>query len=111
MRSGTLNKKISIRKMSPSTGSDRDSFGAQSFTWTTYLNDRWASVRPLSMNELFRADQVQAQIDTEVIMRYATGISPDMLVIYGSKEYNIHSIIDTGDQHREMRLLCSRRST
>ena len=107
MRAGRLNRRISIRKSTSSP----DSYGGQIPTWSTVLNDAWAQVRPLSMREMWQADQVSSPIDTEFLLRYATGITPSMIVVYDGKEYNIHSVIDVGDKHTELRILASRRST
>ena len=107
MRAGRLNRRISIRKST----SPPDSYGGQIPTWSTFLNDAWAQVRPLSMREMWQADQVSSPIDTEFLLRYATGITPSMIVVYDGKEYNIHSVIDVGDKHTELRMLASRRST
>ncbi|HXK43278.1 MAG: Phage head-tail joining protein [Betaproteobacteria bacterium ADurb.Bin341] len=107
MRAGRLNRRISIRKSTSSP----DSYGGQIPTWSTFLNDAWAQVRPLSMREMWQADQVSSPIDTEFLLRYATGITPSMIVVYDGKEYNIHSVIDVGDKHTELRILASRRST
>ena len=107
MRAGQLNRKISIRKST----STSDSYGGQVPTWSTFLNDAWARVRPLSMREMWQADQVSSTIDTEFLIRYTTGITPSMMVVYDGKEYNIHSIIDTGDRRTELSIRASRRST
>ena len=107
MRAGRLNRRISIRKSTSSP----DSYGGQIPTWSTFLNDAWAQVRPLSMREMWQADQVSSPIDTEFLLRYATGITPSMIVVYDAKEYNIHSVIDVGDKHTDLRILASRRST
>ena len=107
MRAGRLNRRISIRKSTSSP----DSYGGQIPTWSTFLNDAWAQVRPLSMREMWQADQVSSPIDTEFLLRYATGITPSMIVVYDGKEYNLHSVIDVGDKHTELRILASRRST
>jgi len=107
MRAGQLNRKISIRKSTSSP----DSYGGQIPAWSTFLNDVWARVRPLSMREMWQADQVSSPIDTEFLLRYATGITPSMIVVYDGKEYNIHSVIDVGDKHTDLRILASRRST
>ena len=107
MRAGTLNRKCQIKKSTSTV----DAYGGQVPTWTTFCEDKWTQVRQLTMRELFAADQVQAPIDTEFIMRYTAGILPGMMLVYASKEYNIHSVIDVGDEQRELRILASRRST
>ncbi len=103
MRAGRLNKKISI--LSPAAVQSTVS-GEQTITWSTYLRNRWASVEPLSMREQVITQQIAAQQDTRVTIRYATGITPDMRIVYNGSSYFIDSVIDPEDRHTEIQILC-----
>ncbi len=107
MKAGALNRKVSIRKSTASP----DTYGGQMTVWSTYLDNRWCQVRPLSMNEQFRAQQIQAEIDCEIVLRYASGVSPGMIAVVDSAEYDIRSVIDVDDRRDELRLLCVRVTT
>ena len=75
MRAGQLNRKISIRKST----STSDSYGGQVPTWSTFLNDAWARVRPLSMREMWQADHTV--LDILVLDDAGTPVRPWLTVI------------------------------
>jgi len=103
MRIGRMNKKIDIREQ---VTAQSTATGDPIVSWSTYLKQRWARVRPMNMRERFNAQQTQAMADTEFTIRYTTGIHPTMIVIYNGATYNIESIMPDEDEC-ELQLLCS----
>jgi SPP1 family predicted phage head-tail adaptor len=99
-----LNKRITI-KQQPTT---QDNYG-ETITdvnlWPTFLTV-WASVEPINGKEFFAAEQVNASVSTRIRIRYLTGVKPAMAVLYGTRIYNIISVIDYQEQHKEMQLMC-----
>jgi SPP1 family predicted phage head-tail adaptor len=75
-------------------------------TWATYAT-RYAEVAPFSGSERFQAQTVNAEIIHEVRMRYKSGVTPKMRVLYGTRILRIERIIDEREEHRELVLLCS----
>lgn len=67
----------------------------------------WARVHPLSGTERFDAQQIQSELSHRVEIRYYPGIMPQMKIKYGDRQFNIESVIDLEEQHREMYLNCS----
>lgn len=70
------------------------------------LAEVWASVEPLSGREYFLARQVNAEATVRVRIRYRAGITPRMRVKYGSRSLEIVSVIDPGERHEELHLMC-----
>lgn len=103
MQAGKLDRRITIQQESTFT---RDSFGAKLSSWSD-LATVWAEKRDLTARELFQAGQVYADVTTMFRIRYISGIDPKMRVSFESRYYNIRSVIDPTDQHRELQLLCS----
>lgn len=66
----------------------------------------WASVEPLRGTEYWAAAQVQAERTVRIRIRYRPGIRPDMRVLYTGRVFNIQSIIDPEERHRELQLMC-----
>jgi len=66
----------------------------------------WASIEPLSGREFFAAQQVNAEVTTRIRTRYLAGIKSSMRVVYGSRIFDIQSIIDIEERHTEMHLMC-----
>ena len=105
---GKLNRKIDI--INPVEVKSSLS-GELITTWSTYIKNRWAMVIPLSGRELFTASQYKAEVDTTFIIRYSSGVKPDMRVVYNESSYYISNIIDPNDDHKELQILTRRIST
>ena len=52
--------------------------------------------------------QVQAEVDTRIVIRHITGITHKMRIMNGVNEYYIRSIIDVDERHKELQLMCAR---
>ncbi len=90
---GRLNRRVLIQ----TPGHSRDDVGEEIKTW----NDGdtvWASIRPLSGAERVRAEQVEATVTHEIVMRYRDLDSTARLQWTdhegGTRTYDIVSIID-----------------
>lgn len=100
---GELRKRITIQQRS---GSTQDGFGSPITTWGTYATV-WAAVRPLSGRELIAAQAVQSEISHQVTLRYRSGITTAMRVLFGSRIFNITAVLDENEAHEKITLLCT----
>ena len=100
MNSGKLRHRITIQ----SKGVARDSFGAEVITWLTEKTV-WASVDPIFGREYFLAHQVQADVTHSIRIRYYEGLRPDWRILFGSRIFDIKSIINLEERGREMVLM------
>ncbi len=104
MRAGRLNQKITIEQVTESrTGS-----GAVQETWNAFATV-WASVEPLNGREYFQAQQETATVTTRIRIRYLAGVTPKMRVNYDNRIFDIESVIDVNERHRELVLMCKER--
>ena len=106
MFAGRLRHKVDIEQLvagSPNQTAE----GAPDESWAVYLNDIWASVEPLSGRELFSAQEHHSEVTVRVRVRYRTGITAKMRVVFESKNYNILYVLDPEERHRELQLLCT----
>lgn len=53
------------------------------------------------------AQAVQSKVDTEIVIRYLSGVLPKMRVSYNSVVYDIEAVINVNLKNEEMLLLCS----
>jgi len=74
-------------------------------SWTTVATV-WAAVADISGKEYFQAQAVQSEVTTRIKIRYKTGITPSMRLLYGSRVFHILSVIDKGEWHRLIELMC-----
>lgn len=84
---------------------DQDEAGQPVDTWKDVATV-WGAVEPLRGREYFAAAQVQAEVTTRIRIRYCRGIRPDMRVLYDGRLFNILSVIDPEERHRELQLMC-----
>lgn len=97
---GKLRKRIAIQ----SNGEVADSYGQLTKTWTT-LDTRYAAVEPLQGRELLQAQQVDSLITHKISMRYYAA-NTKMRVLYGSRIFNITSVINVDERNLYTVLMC-----
>lgn len=103
MRAGQFNRYVTIEQAA--TGSP-STYGGTAKTWSTFATV-WAAIRPMAGKKLMAAQAVQSKINTEITIRYLSGVLPAMRVNDGSTYYDIDAVIDKDMRHVEMLLLCS----
>ena len=101
MGSGAYRHRITIQSVTETA----DSFGAMTETWGTFAQV-WASIEPLSGRELLQAQQIQADVTHRVRFRFLAGVTAKMRGLYGTRYFNILSIINTDERDREIVLMC-----
>lgn len=96
------NKKVDVLRYSTT----QNEYGEQSQTTETYLSNIWASIVPSSGKEFFISEQMQAEITTKVEIQYVEGITSDMLVKYGNRQFIVMYVINPKEQNRDLILMC-----
>lgn len=86
----------------------QNEYGEPMVTWATFKSSVWASIKPLRGREYWAAQQVQAEIDTEIGIRYVAGVTFKMRILNGTDEYYIRSIINPEERDKELLLMCAR---
>jgi len=102
MRPGQLRHRISIQTNTPTT----NDFNEEVEGWSTDATT-WASIEPMSGKELVNAQQVVANITHKIIIRFRSGIAPQQRILFGSRIFNIESVINPEERNRELQLLCT----
>jgi len=65
-----------------------------------------ASIEPVSGREYFAEQSTQADVTHRVYTRYVSGVVPKMRVKYGSRVFDILSVINTRERNVELQLMC-----
>jgi SPP1 family predicted phage head-tail adaptor len=102
MRAGTLRRRITIQSLGTASGG----FGHPVRAWTDLVST-WGDIEPLSGRELEVARAVQAEVTHQVTIRYRTGLTDTMRVVYQGRYFNINSILDVGMRHEQLQMLCT----
>jgi len=87
-----------ITFQSESTSSD--SGGGSTLSWVSG-DSVWAYIRPLSSRSISAERVFAGQIEDRVIhlvtTRYLSGITPKMRILYGSRVFNIKSVVNVNE--------------
>ncbi len=101
MRGGPLRCRITIEAPVETQGSD----GSIATTWETFI-EAWASIEPLIGREYFAQQREQATVSHKIRMRYQPGIKHKMRVAWGTRIFEIESVLNVGERNRENVLMC-----
>lgn len=101
MEIGKLRHRVEIQRKEVQT----DELLQQTEVWATYATV-WASVRPIKGREYIAVKQVNAEISVVITMRYVSGITPEMRVLFGSRVFEIVSVINVDERNRVLELMC-----
>ena len=98
---GRLNKLVTIQ----TNTTTRDAYGAVIDGWGTNVTT-WAAIEPLTGAELVKAQQVDPEINVKITMRYRTGMTTAKRILFGSRVYEINSIVDLLEKTESQVFLC-----
>ena len=101
MRAGELNKLIDIQQVSHVS----DNMGGTTDTWSAYASSIWAAIWPISAKEQVMSAREEMEITHRVKIRYLSGLTAKMRIKYGTRYFDITSIINTEERGKEMILL------
>lgn len=97
MRAGLMRRKITIRTMTQTPD------GGGGYTETpSDVTGVDARVEPLEGTELLRAMQTGMQRPHRFTLRYRTGLNGAKTIIYDGRTFDIKSIADPEEKHREL---------
>lgn len=65
----------------------------------------WGSIKPLTGRELYQAAAVNAEVTTQINIRYRKSVTTDLWLAWEDHIYDILSVIDVEQHHRELKLL------
>lgn len=101
MRAGTLRHRVEIQSPTNTTEAD----GTFSSSWTTETT-RWASVDPVSGDELSRSNQKVGELTHQVTMRHVDTLPSSYRLLWGSRVFNIVTSRNLNERDRTTLLLC-----
>ena len=80
--------------------------GSKTKTWATTATV-WAQIKPLRGGELYHAQQLSARVTHRIVIRRRTDVTPTakMRVLFGTRVFNIHSVINRDERNRWIELM------
>lgn len=101
MQSGLLRQRLTIQQPSMA----QDSYGQTLNTWTDVATV-WGEIVPISGREMVIANAMQDSKTHSITIRYISGITPKMRIKYGTRLFDIQSVLDENERHRTLNLSC-----
>jgi SPP1 family predicted phage head-tail adaptor len=98
---GKLRHSITIEQVAEAQDSD----GSIIETWSSFAAVQ-ASIGPISGREYFAAQSMQADVTHRISLRFIAGVIPKMRAKYGSRIFDILSVINVDERNRELQLMC-----
>lgn len=100
INAGRLNKRIIIQRKTGSASSmtEPETLGT--------VKTVWACLEPLQGKAYFEANRQNSEVTIKITIRYLQGITPDMQILFGTRIFEIISIINVGERNCEMQLMC-----
>lgn len=93
---GKMDRRITIQSLTQGQGTR---YGEPTETWSDWATV-WANVYSGSGRELEAARQITAEIDTQFQIRYVSGLTPTMRILYEGRTYDIWRIQEVGRRNR-----------
>ena len=102
MQAGKLRQRITI--VSQPIASNRNEFGEE-IAQEQLVANLWADIEPIRGREVLAGNELTAEMSHRIHTRYVRGIEPTHIVKYGARQFNILSVIDVGERHKELEML------
>jgi SPP1 family predicted phage head-tail adaptor len=100
MRAGILRNYITIQQPTETHDGNLELV----LTWSTFTQC-WAEILPLNGREYWTAKQVLPEITGKIRIRYITGITPKMRILFGTRYFNINAVLNPDERNIELILL------
>ena len=101
IQAGQLNKCIILQ----SKTNVADGMGGFTATWGDQATV-WAAIWPVKATDIVRTNQDVIVITHRIIIRYRTGLKSDWRIKFGSRYFDIVSIINPNEANESLELLC-----
>jgi len=101
MKAESMHHRVIIQQATETKGAA----GGLIKTWSTYIS-RWAAIEPLTGREFREAQKENAETNYRIRIRYASGVTPKMRVLYGTKAFEILSVVNPLERNIETHLMC-----
>ncbi len=83
-----------------------DGMGGFTETWAK-LHGTWAAIWPVNAKETRENMRLEANITHNIRIRYRTGINHTMIIVFGSRTFEIKGIINVDERNIWLDLVCN----
>ncbi|EZP75007.1 phage head-tail adaptor [Parageobacillus genomosp. 1] len=83
----------------------KDDEGNSVTQWNTVFTV-WGSVEGLRGREYLAAGALSSEATYRIRIRYRKGVRPSMRILYEERVFEIESVIDINEEHKEIEIMC-----
>lgn len=83
----------------------KDAYGGITTTYTT-RRTCWSKITPMTGKEIYKFQKFDMRISHSVKLYYYSALEPSWRIKYGTRYFNIISIINDEEDNKSMSLLC-----
>ena len=99
---GKYKHRVTVQEMVDGSPDDYN----QTTKTATTVSTRWAQVEPLTGRQLEWGKQIHEQVTHRVRFRFFEGLTPDHRLVFGSRTFNVLSVINRDEANEELIVLC-----
>lgn len=85
-----------------------DGMGGFTETLST-VHETWAAIWPISAKEMRENMRVEANITHNIRIRYRTGVTHAMIILFGSRTFEIKGIVNVEERNIWLDMVCNER--
>ena len=93
---------VTIERQSTS----QDTAGQQLDSWAE-VGKEWVSIKPVTGREYFNASGERSEVTHRIRMVYGRTVAPRDRIVYGSRTFDIKSVLNLDERNRELELMVS----
>lgn len=101
MRAGRLRHRVELQSLDQV----QDSFGEQVKSFTTYATV-WAEVNPLKGKEIEAAQQIFAEAECKIVIRYDERVTETDKIVFDGQDYEIGDVRDPYERKGYLEIMC-----
>lgn len=103
MRSSLLRHLISFEEQVET----KNSIGEIKNEWLSLVLREYVQIIPLKGDEKYQSKSLNTEVNHKIRLRYRTGLDSKMRIVYGTRIFEIDSIINLGERNKELHIMAT----
>lgn len=103
MRSSSLRHLVSFQE---DTGT-KNSIGEITESWASLTPQEWVQIIPLKGEEKYQSKSLNTEVNHKIRLRYRDDLDTKMKIVYGTRVFEIDSIINPFERNRELQIMAT----
>lgn len=103
MRSRSLKHLVTFQELTES----KDSLGGPTNQWVDVPVKEWTQIIPLKGSEQYVSQTLNTVVTFKIRMRYRADINSKMKIVYGTRVFEIDSVLNPFERNRELQIMAT----